>query len=121
MVCGRYLLVFIYFCCKNSIFQIHEVWFFFFCKEKGLRALQLFPLVCTWPLFSRENWYCFTTKSLCIGNTVSLKDCGFIVNYDKCFLKDAKKIENETKILGVKIIGLYFKNETSSTIRTILI
>lgn len=68
----------------------------------------------------RENWYCFTTKSLCIGNTVSLKDCGFIVNYDNCFLKDAKKIENETKILGVKIIGLYFKNETSSTIRTIL-
>lgn len=72
-------------------------------------------------IISRENWYCFTTKSLCIGNTVSLKDCGFFVNYDNCFLKDAKKIENETKILGVKIIGLYFKNETSSTIRTILI
>lgn len=71
-------------------------------------------------IISREKWYCFTTKSLCIGNTVSLKDCGFIVNYDN-FFKDAKKIENETMILGGKTIGLYFKNETSITIKTILI
>lgn len=28
---------------------------FFFCKEKGLRALQLFPLVCTWPLFHEKT------------------------------------------------------------------
>lgn len=117
MVCGRYLLVFIYFCCKNSIFQIHEVWFFFVRFTRF--AIVSFGVHVA--IISRENWYCFTTKSLCIGNTVSLKDCGFIVNYDNCFLKDAKKIENETKILGVTIIGLYFKNETSSTIRTILI
>lgn len=49
-----YLFLFT-FAAKIVFFKFMMCGFFFFCKEKGLRALQLFPLVCTWPLFHEKT------------------------------------------------------------------